>query len=40
MGVDNLITSVPAEAVRVLREPWAKNPVELRLLRLRSWLGG
>ena len=40
MGVDNLITSVPADAVRVLREHWAKNPVELRLLRLRSWLGG
>ena len=40
MGVDNLITSVPAEAVRVLREHWAKNPVELRLARLRAWLGG
>ena len=40
MGVDNLITSVPADAVRVLREHWAKNPVELRLARLRAWLGG
>jgi glycerophosphoryl diester phosphodiesterase len=40
MGVDNLITDVPAEARRVLHEQWDKDPVQLRLQRLRAWLGG
>lgn len=40
MGVDNLITDVPAQARRALQQHWDKDPVQRRLQRLRAWLGG
>lgn len=40
MGVDNLITDVPAEARRVLQQHWDRDPVERQVQRLRAWLGG
>lgn len=40
MGVDNLITDVPAEARRVMQAHWDRDPLQRRLQRLRAWLGG
>lgn len=39
MGVDSIITDVPADAQKALADHWEKDPVELRLQRLRAWLG-